>query len=179
MTGLLSLSRRPAVWLVGCSLGLSMVLLTACNGAGHSDAPAAAGTVTLVNRVRSRVQGLTCPTCPSAIEAALLRRLDNVAITMDQPRQTIDLAFEHTATPFSSASFRQALAEADGQVLSMTIEACGTIDTVEGRSWLTSGSSRLLIEGSGTFVAGTEICVTGDLRDQERTPRLVLGDFGS
>jgi len=109
----------------------------------------------------------------------LRRRLDNVAITMDQPRQSIDLTFEQTATPFSSASFRQALAEAEGEVVSMTIEACGTIDTVEGRSWLTSGSSRLLIDGSGTFVAGTEICVTGDLRDQERPPTLVLGDFGS
>ena len=97
---------------------------------------------------------------------------------MDQPRQTIDLAFEQTATPFSSASFRQALGEAEGEVVSMTIEACGTIDTVEGRSWLTSGSSRLLIEGSGTFVARTEICVTGDLRDQERPPTLVLGHFG-
>jgi hypothetical protein len=61
----------------------------------------------------------------------------------------------------------------------MTIEACGTIEPVEGRSWLVSGSSRLLVEGSGNFVAGTEICVTGDLRDQERPPRLVLGDFGS
>ena len=61
----------------------------------------------------------------------------------------------------------------------MTIEACGTIDTVEGRSWLVSGSSRLLVEGSGNFVAGTEICVTGDLLDEERPPRLVLADFGS
>jgi hypothetical protein len=176
MTGLLSLSHRPAVLLVGCSLGLTMVL-TAC--AGRSDADAPAGTVTLVNRVRSRVQGLACSTCPSAVEAVLRRRLDNVAITMDQTRQTIDLAFEQTATPFSSASFRQALAEAQGEVVSMTIEACGTIEPVQGRSWLVSGSSRLLVEGSGNFVAGAEICVTGDLRDRERPPRLVLGDFGS
>ena len=145
MMRLLSLRHRPAVWLVGCSLGLTMVTLTACDGAGP-----AAGTVTLVNRVRSRVQGLSCSTCPSAVEAALRRRLDNVDISTDQARQTIDLAFEHTATPFSSASFRQALAEAEGEVVSMTIEACGTIDTVEGRSWLQSGSSRLLVEGSGT-----------------------------
>ena len=141
--------------------------------------PAAAGTVTLVNRVTSRVQGLTCPTCSSAVEAALRRRLDNVAITMDQPRQIIDVAFEQTATPFSSASFRQAVAEAEGEVVSMTIEACGSIDAVEGRSWLVSGSSRLLVEGNRDFVAGTEICVTGDLHDQERPPRIVLGSFGS
>jgi hypothetical protein len=101
MTGLLSLNHRLAMWLVGCSLAVTMVVLAACDGIGRSDA---AGTVTLVNRVRSRVEGLTCPTCPSAVEAALRPRLDNVAITMDQPRQTIDLAFEQTATPFSSAS---------------------------------------------------------------------------
>ena len=176
MPGLPSLSHRPAVWLVGCSLALTMVL-TACGSTGRSDTPA--GTVTLVNRVRSQVKGLTCSTCPSAVEAALGRRLDNVAITIDQPRQTIDLAFEQTATPFSSASFRQAVAEAEGEVVSMTIDACGSIDAVEGRSWLVSGSSRLLVEGGGNFVAGTEICVTGELRDQERPPRIVLGDFGS
>jgi hypothetical protein len=61
----------------------------------------------------------------------------------------------------------------------MTIEACGSIDSVEGRSWLVSGSSRLLVEGTGNFVAGAEMCVTGDLRDQERPPKIVLGDFGS
>ena len=57
-----------------------------------------AGTVTLVNRVRSRVQGLTCSTCPSAAEAAVRRRLGNVAITWDQAGQTIDLAFEQSAS---------------------------------------------------------------------------------
>ena len=173
MTGLLSLNHRPAYWLVGCSLALT-TLVIAC-GPSERDTPA--GTVTLVNRVKSRVQGLTCSTCPSAVEAALRRRLDNVAITIDQAGQTVDLAFEQTATPFSSASFRQALAEAEGEVVSMTIEACGTIDAVEGRSWLVSGSSRLLVEGGGDFVTGAEICMTGALRDQERPPKLVLGDF--
>ena len=153
------------------------MVLTACDGAGRSDA--AAGTVTLVNRVSSRVKGLTCPTCPAAAEASLRRRLGNVAITTNQARQTIDLAFERSATPFSSASFRQALIEAKGEVVSLTIEACGSIDAVEGRSWLVSGSSRLLVEGTGNFIAGAEICVTGELRDQERPSRIVLRDFGS
>jgi hypothetical protein len=175
MRGLRSLNHRPAVRLVGCSFSLTLVvILLACDAAGRSDA----GSVTLVNRVRSRVEGLTCSTCPSAVEAALRRRLDTV-VTIDQTRQTIDLAFEHSATPFSSASFRQAVSEAAGTVVSIAIEACGTIAAVDGRSWLDSGSSRLLVEGRGNFVAGTEVCVTGDLRDQERPPRLVLGDFGS
>ena len=173
MTGLLSLNHRPTVRLVGCSLALTMVL-AAC---GRSKLDTPAGTVTLVNRVKSRVQGLTCSTCPSAVEAAVRRRLNNVAIIIDQAGQTVDLAFEQTATPFSSASFRQALAEAKGEVVSMTIEACGTIEPVEGRSGLVSGSSRLLIEGSGNFATGAEICMTGALHDQERPPKLVLGGF--
>jgi len=179
MMGLLSLSHRPARWLVGCSLGLTMVVLPACTGAGRSDAGAPAGTVTLVNRVKARVKGPTCPTCASAVEAALRRRINNVVITVDQSQQTIDLNFDDSATPFSSASFRQALAETKGDVVSITIEACGTIATAEGRSWLESGSTRLLVDGSETFVAGTETCVTGDLRDQERPPRLVIGRFGT
>ena len=174
MTGLLSLNIRPAAWLVGCLLALT-TLLTAC---GRSEPDTPSGTVTLVNRVKSRVQGLTCSTCPSAVEVALRRRLDNVAITIDQAGQTVDLAFEQTATPFSSASFRQALAETKGGVVSITIEACGTIEAVEGRSWLVSGSARLLVEGGGNSVTGAEMCVTGDLRDQDLPPKLVIGDFG-
>ena len=179
MRGLLSLSHQPPMRLAGCLLGLTvMLILSACDGAGRSDAGAAAGSVTLVNRVKSRVDGLTCSTCPSSVEAAVRRRLDTV-VTINQTGQTIDLAFEQSATPFSSASFRQAVAEGKGAVVSITIEACGTIDEADGRSWLASGSSRLLVEGSGAFVAGSEVCVTGDLRDQERPPRLVLRDFGS
>jgi copper chaperone CopZ len=173
--------RRPAAWWVACSLGLLTVMVPAAceRTAGSDPARAVTGTVTLVNRVRAHVRGMTCATCESAVRAALRRRLDNVAITIDQSRQTIDLEFEQVASAFSSASFRQALAEADGEVVSVAIEACGTIAAAEGRSWLTSGSARLLIEGSGPFVAGAEVCVTGELRDQERPPRLVLGTFAS
>ena len=53
------------------------------------------------------------------------------------------------------------------------IDACGTISQTEGGSWITSGSTRLLLDGAGPFITGTEICVTGELRDQMSPPKLV------
>ena len=138
-----------------------------------------AGTVTLVNRVSGDVRCVKGGKCESTLEAELRRRLDSVAINIRPERQIVDLEFEHTATAFSSASFRQAVAEGGGEVLKIRIEACGKVDTVEGKSWITSGSTRLLLDGPGPLTAGAEACVTGELRDQISPPRLVPGNLGS
>lgn len=143
----------------------------ACDSMGQRDAITGAGTVTLVNRVRAEVR---CPkTCESKLEAALRPRLEPAAIAISADGKTVDLRFERTASVFSSASFRQAMTEAGGEVAMLGIEACGTISQTEGDSWITSGSTRLLLDGAGPFVTGTEICVTGELRDQKSPPRLV------
>lgn len=165
-------SRRPEVIVVACVLILTASVHAACG----RNAVQAAGTVTLVNRVKASVRGDNCPTCAATLEAALSRRLDAVTINVNLERQSLDLAYQ-SSSPFSSASFRQAVAEGGGEVRRITIEACGTIDTAEGRSWITSGSARLLLEGSGPFVTGTELCVTGELQDLMRPHRLVLGHW--
>ena len=151
----------------------------ACDRTGNRDRSAIAGTVTLVNRVSGNVRCVKDSTCESTLAAALRQRLDSVAINIHPDRHTVDLEFEHTATAFSSASFRQAVAEGGGEVLKIGIEACGKVDTVEGQSWITSGSTRLLLDGPGPFNTGTEACVTGELRDQVSPPRLVPGNLGS
>jgi hypothetical protein len=95
------------------------------------------------------------------------------------PGDRVDVEFERSATPFSSASFRRVVAEAGGEVLSVQIEACGTIGTTAQGSWLTSGSTRLLLEGPGSWSPGMQLCVTGDLRDDSSPARLVVGRIGS
>jgi hypothetical protein len=166
--------REAALLLLACLLGL-----TTAAGCGRADSGSGvAGTVTLVNRVKARVRGITCGSCPAALEAALRQRLDAAAISI-VPGQAVDLVFERGATAFPSASFRQAIADGGGEVKSVDIEACGSIDASAGQSWLTSGSSRLLLDGPAPFASGAEVCVTGELRDQATPPRLVLGTFGS
>jgi len=69
------------------------------------------------------------------------------------------------------------MTEAGGEAVKISIEACGTIETTEGQSWITSGSSRLLLDGAGPFATGTELCVTGELRDQASPPKLIPGNL--
>jgi hypothetical protein len=146
------------------------VLQAACDGWSPRGGSPVAGTVTLVNRVRAEVRCTT--TCESKLEAALRSRLEPAVITISADAKTVDLKFERTASVFSSASFRQAVAEAGGQVTTLGIEACGTVSQSGGDSWIRSGSTRLLLDGSGPFITDTEICVTGELRDQESPPKL-------
>lgn len=138
--------------------------------------PVATGTVTLVNRVRAAVSGLSCDTCPAAVEKALRERLAPGAITVD-PGRSVAVVFEQTSSAFPSASFRSALAEGGAEALSITIEVCGSIQAAGEQAWLTSGATRLLLEGAPP-ATGAELCVSGELRDQVSPPRLVLGKFG-
>jgi hypothetical protein len=126
----------------------------------------------LVNRVSASVRVEQCPTCASTLEAALTQRLSAVDISVSLERQTVDLEFP-PGSPFASMSFREAVKEGGADVQRVDIEACGTIDTVDGQSWIQSGSARLLLDGSGPFVTGAEVCVTGELQDQVQPPRLV------
>lgn len=146
----------------------------ACNRTGSANGSPLPGTVTLVNRVSASVRVENCPTCASTLEAALKQRLSAAGISVSLERQTVDLEFP-PSSPFASVSFREAVKEGGADVQRVEIEACGTIDTVDGQSWIKSGSTRLLLDGPGPFVTGTEVCVTGELQDQVQPPRLVPG----
>lgn len=162
------MSRHKPIVLTGVALALLACDRTPSGSSGT-------GTVTLVNRVTAQVRGDTCPTCASTLEAVLRRRLDAVDITVNLERQTVDVEFA-PSTPFASRSFREAVTEGGADVQRVEIEACGKVDTADGRRWITSGSARLLLEGPGSFDTDTEVCVTGELRDLVRPPTLVIAD---
>ena len=153
---------------------LAAIAHAACDRTGSANGPQASGTVTLVNRVSASVRVENCPTCAATLEGALKQRLDAVDISVSLERQSVDLEFQ-PGSPFASVSFREAAKAGGADVQRVEIEACGTIDTVDSQSWLKSGATRLLLEGSGPFVTGTEVCVTGELQDQVTPPRLVPG----
>lgn len=156
---------------------LAALSCAACHRAGAGDT--SAGTVTLVNRVTGNIRCVRGVNCASAVEAALRKRLTSVAIKLRSEAPAVDLDFDEPASAFSSASFREAVGEGGAEVLTIGIEACGTVSNGEGRSWITTGSTRLLLDGPGPFSTGVDICVTGELRDQAEPPRLVTGKFSS
>jgi hypothetical protein len=157
---------------VASALVLAAIALAACDRTRSANGSQPRGTVTLVNRVSASLRAENCPTCASRLEAALRQRLSAVDVSVSLERQTVDLEFP-PSSPFASVSFREAANEGGAEVERIEIEACGTIDTSDGQSWIKSGSSRLLLDGSGPFVTGAEVCVTGELQDQARPPRLV------
>ena len=155
----------------------AVVLAAIAHGACDRTAPAngsPSGTVTLVNRVSAGVRTENCRGCAAALEANFRQLLDAVEVSVGADGRTVDLGFP-PSSPFASASFREAVADAGAEVQWVEIEACGTIDTTDGRSWITSGSTRLLLEGPGPFVTGGDMCVTGELQDSVRPPKLVAG----
>jgi hypothetical protein len=164
-------SHQPVI---ASAVFLVAIAHAACDRTGSANRSSLPGTVTLVNRVSASVRVENCPTCASALEAALRQRLSAVDISVSLERQTVDIEFS-PSSPFASVSFREAVKEGGADVQRVDIEACGTIDTADGRSWIKSGSTRLLLDGSGPFVTDTEVCVTGELQDLERPPRLVVG----
>ena len=164
-------SHQPVI---ASAVFLAAIAQAACDRTGSAHGSPVPGTVTLVNRVSASVRVENCPTCASTLEAALKQRLSAVDISVSLERQTVDLEFS-PSSPFASVSFREAVKEGGAEVQRVDIEACGTIDTVDGQSWIKSGSTRLLLDGSGPFVTGTEVCVTGELQDQVQPPRLVPG----
>ena len=163
--------RQPVI---ATAVVLAAIALAACDRTGSANRSQVSGTVTLVNRVSARVRSEKCPACASALEAALRQRLDAVDISVGSEGRTIDLEFP-PSSPFASGSFRDAVKAGGAEVQLVEIEACGTIDIADGQSWITSGSTRLLLEGAGPFVTGTEVCVTGELQDLVHPPRLVPG----
>jgi hypothetical protein len=167
---------RRSTQLVACSIVLAF-LVPACNRGGGT--VSSAGTVTLVNRVRATMRGVSCPGCGEKLHESLRQRLDAATISVHPAVDRVDIEFERSASPFSSASFRGTVADVGGEVVSVQIDVCGTIETTEQGSWLTSGSTRLLLEGSGPWVLGTEICMTGDLHDDVSPARFVAGKFRS
>jgi hypothetical protein len=164
-------SHQPVI---GSALFLAAIAHAACDRTGSANGSPVPGTVTLVNRVSASVRVQHCPTCASTLEAALKQRLSAVDISVSLERQTVDLEFP-PSSPFASVSFREAVKDGGADVQRVDIEACGTIDTVDGQSWIKSGSTRLLLDGAGPFVTGTEVCVSGELQDLLRPPRLVIG----
>jgi hypothetical protein len=123
------------------------------------------------------------------MEVALRRRLEGVAsISISQQRQTAEVTFARGPHIFSPEEFRAAVGEADVEVLSFEIEACGRVEPgavpgalgAQGAAgapgtagapgapgaarWFVAGPNRFLLKG--VFPSGADtVCISGALDD--------------
>ncbi len=97
------------------------------------------------------------------MEVALRRRLDGVArISISQARQTAEVEFAATPHTFSATAFREAVGEADVEVVSFEADVCGVVVQEQDRRWLTAAADRYLLPPGG-WVLGARVCATGRL----------------
>ena len=100
------------------------------------------------------------------MEVALRRRLAGVAdVSISQSQQTAVVTFVSGTQCLSAAAFREAVAEADVEVVSLEVDVCGVIDG-KNASALVAGRRRPLLQlRGGDAVAGSAVCVTGRLNE--------------
>ena len=97
------------------------------------------------------------------MEVALRRRLDGVArISISQAGQTAEVEFVAAPHTFSAAAFREAVGEADVEVVSFEADVCGAVVQEQERRWLTAETNRFLL-ADGEWAPTTHVCVTGRL----------------
>jgi hypothetical protein len=110
------------------------------------------------------------------MEVALRRRLDGVAgIAISQARQTAEVEFAATPHTFSATAFREAVAEAEVEVLRFELTVCGVVAEHQGRRLLAGGTDRFLL-ADGEWSPGQHVCVTGHLGDgSEHAPLVIEG----
>ena len=104
------------------------------------------------------------------MDVALRRRLEGVAsISISQSQQTAEVDFADGPHAFSATAFREAVGEADVEVVRFEADVCGVVVHDQGRRWLAAGPERFLL-ADGEWATGQQVCVTGRLGDgSERT----------
>jgi hypothetical protein len=107
------------------------------------------------------------------MEVALRRRLAGVAeVSISQSQQTAAVTFVSGTTAFSAAAFRQAVSEAEVDVVSLDVDVCGVVDD-QGLLRSSAAGNVLFVRLPGQSAnAGRRICVTGRLDDGTEPPEL-------
>jgi hypothetical protein len=103
------------------------------------------------------------------MEVALRRRLEGVAsISISQERQRAEVTFGPEPHAFAAGAFRDAVAEADVEVMRFVVDACGTVVQEGSRQWLVAGTGRFALSVAG-YAAGEHRCLTAHLDDATAT----------
>src|SRR5688572_25218524 len=100
------------------------------------------------------------------MEVALRRRLAGVAdVSISQSQQTAVVTFVSGTHEFSAAAFREAVAEADVEVLSLEADVCGVIDGDNGLRSVGDVKRPLIRLRAGNALPGGAVCLSGRVEE--------------
>ncbi|MEO7135705.1 MAG: hypothetical protein ABI024_15980 [Vicinamibacterales bacterium] len=101
------------------------------------------------------------------------RRLAGVAeVSISQSQQTAAVTFVPGTRAFSAAAFRDAVAEADVDVVSLEVDVCGIVDEQNVLRSSTLGPEPFIRLRGGGAAVGNAVCVTGRLDDRHELPEV-------
>ena len=119
-----------------------------------------------VKSIEAHIDGLTCPTCVPPLRNSLKRRFQNSAIDVNDDTDTAKITFARQDA-FSTADFEAAVERVRMHVLSVTMQACGTVEETGGQKVLIAGSNRFAVRGN--LPVNELVCAEGSL-DGQRDP---------
>jgi hypothetical protein len=123
----------------------------------------APGPESRVKSVEARIDGITCPTCVPPLTASLRRQYVKSAIEVDDDKDTATIRFAENEN-FSAPEFRAAVERVlRMRVVTLRVQACGTVETAQGDKWLTAGSNRFLVRSERDLPLNKPLCVDGTL----------------
>jgi hypothetical protein len=122
-----------------------------------------------VTSVEARIDGITCATCVPPLTASLRRQYEKSAIDVDDDKDTATIQFAENES-FSAPEFRAAVERVlRMRVVTLRVQACGTVEASKGDKWLTAGSNRFLVRSDRELPLNQPLCVDGTL-DSDSDP---------
>jgi len=142
-----------------------LALTLAAGGACSRRAPE-----TRITAVEARIDGITCPTCVPPLTASLKRQYGKSAVEVDDDKDTATIRFAK-GDEFSASTFRAAVERVKMRVVTLRLQACGQVETTDGRKWLTAGGNRFLVRSERELPQHAPICADGtlDIRSEPAT----------
>jgi len=129
-----------------------------------------------VRSVEARIDGITCPTCVPPLKSALKRQYDKSTIEVDDDKDTATVHFA-AGDSFSAPEFRAAVERVRMRVVTVRMQACGTVDAADGNKWLTAGSSRFLVRSDRELPLKAPLCAGGTLETRDDPPTFLVSAF--
>jgi copper chaperone CopZ len=115
-----------------------------------------------VKAIDARIDGITCPTCVPPLRTSLTREYGASTIEVDDDTDAARVTFAG-ADQFSPAGFNAAVQRVRMRVVTVRMQACGTLETKDGTAWLTAGSNRFRVLSERALPSAGAICADGSL----------------
>jgi hypothetical protein len=115
-----------------------------------------------VKSVEARIDGITCPTCVPPLKASLQKQYKTSAIDVSDDTDTATIHFAN-AENFSAADFHAAVERVHMHVVTIRLQACGTVEPGDGAKIFTAGANRFRVQSDRDVPVNTTVCADGTL----------------